>query len=378
MLRRMAALLLFLTFPLAAHAQGHAPYVTLYYRGQTQPADILINEIRPTIATPFTYFNALEWKGGYTGLQMIANGDTGFIFSLWDPPGSKSDQDISSDFHLPSGTISRFGGEGTGLHYLNPNFHWTVGRWYRVVVRCWDAGPATRCAMWTEDEETSLWTHHVTMAINQAHYRMSAPAAFLEDWAGTGDRKRAVELRNFVDRDPAGQWSIRDAALFYLAPTLTGPGPYAKAFDAQLHDTAFFLQSGGETKPSTPSPTILIARHAEQPAPTHEQSAPPTPPIAMLKSSIEPDGQILRISWTPDPRTTPQFAWRLKVFRGEEASGEPIGQEDSVDAEARSAVVKLPPGTILPLAVKLTLFDIFDRQLSTELKLSTGHAERPQ
>jgi len=91
-----------------------APYCSLYYKASGGPADILVGEIKPTISAPYTYYNVLTWSGGYTGLQMTEQGP-GFIFSLWDPPGSSLDSRLVCGSRRKSRSLWRRG-HGPALH----------------------------------------------------------------------------------------------------------------------------------------------------------------------------------------------------------------------------------------------------------------------
>ena len=75
----------FIVFVPPAFAAGNH-WHALYYEGASKRGDILVNEVCPTITTEDSYFNALGWDVGCTGMQDNDHGKRKFIFSLWDRP----------------------------------------------------------------------------------------------------------------------------------------------------------------------------------------------------------------------------------------------------------------------------------------------------
>ena len=134
--------------------------------GAAGPADLMMLRTRATITTPSTYFETMGWNfgtagGGYAGIQDSGSLGKNYIFSLWDPP---SGGESSIVYWNPTGAVSRFGGEGTGVHYLNYAMPWQLNSWYRLVVRAWNYNLQTYFALWSYDEMSGIWTHHATFS----------------------------------------------------------------------------------------------------------------------------------------------------------------------------------------------------------------------
>ena len=168
-----------------------APYLWYSDGGQLPGGgDILTIRTQVTITTPTTYYETLGWNqgtdgGGYTGIQDSGALGKNFIFSLWDPAVQQS-RTTTAVYTMPGGEVSRFGGEGTGLHYLNYQFGWQPDQWYRFVVRRWDYHGDTYFGLWTLDETAGIWTHHITMDYPEANVLFGCCAnSFLEDWSGS-------------------------------------------------------------------------------------------------------------------------------------------------------------------------------------------------
>jgi hypothetical protein len=343
-----------LALPSLVRAGPHAPYGTLYYKGSSQPGDILVNEICPTITTTDTYFNALGWENGYTGVQENENGDRNVIFSLWDSSETKG-KPIRKLYALGGATVEPFDGEGTGLHYLNKTQPWRLNQWMRFVVRRWD-DPAdtanTYYALWIQAEDTGIWTHHVTMIYPAAHRMFTAFIySFLEDWTGTGLTRR-VQYRNPAERLASGKWFALDHAGF-LAQFLELSGPLIKAYDAGVTGNTFFMQTGGDTTSKIDKSTDLVLPPFSP--------RPSVPPIEADSASAQLNaaGDQVKVTWHIKDTATPQFRYQVQVFGTSTYSGTPIQIASDCDPEARQATLPVSKG-LAPLYVKLIVTDIFD------------------
>ena len=80
---------------------------------------------------PGTYYAAIQWDGGYTGLQRAGDRyDRQLQFSVWDAPGYGGAQLVERG----EGVVCRtFGGEGTG-QACELEYPWSVGSTYRFEV----------------------------------------------------------------------------------------------------------------------------------------------------------------------------------------------------------------------------------------------------
>jgi len=342
---------------------GHAPYVTVAYKTEGRHSDILVSELRPTISATYTYYNALGWTGGYTGLQMTDKGP-GFIFSIWDPPGTETTPAIRSIYSLPGSVVDRFGGEGTGVHYLDTHTQWTPNHWYRFVVRAWGTGPVTYFALWTQDENVNLWRHHVTLEAPESSSRFDSWLySFLEDYLGTGSVKRRVEYRWPKVHTLSNQWFPITHADVAVNPATLANNPSAKAFDMGISmDDSIFAQSGGDTKASfTGNSVHLFTIHKE----AATISPPDTTPIAIEKLETHCAKGTLEIHWSVPTTVTPQFSYKVEVIGSQNDKGDSITDQQYIAPDARSATLQLPANAPATLFVRLTLTDIFDRTVSS-------------
>ena len=78
-----------------------------------------------------TYYAAIRWDGGYTGLQRAGTRyDRQLQFSVWDAPGGGDAQIVEAAADV---VCTPFGGEGTGQK-CELNYPWSVGATYRFEV----------------------------------------------------------------------------------------------------------------------------------------------------------------------------------------------------------------------------------------------------
>jgi len=342
--------------------KGHAPYVTVAYKTEGRHSDILVSEIRPTISATYTYYNALGWTGGYTGLQMTDKGP-GFIFSIWDPPGTEGAPSIRSIYSLPGSVVNRFGGEGTGLHYLDTSAKWTLNHWYRFVARCWGTGNVTDFALWTQDEETGAWTHHVTLEAPESSFRFDSWLySFLEDWYGSGDALRRAEYRWPKVHTLSNQWFSVTQADAHVSPNALVNNPFAKAFDMGMNsDASIFVQTGGDTKTSFTGNSIHLLATGKTASST---SAPNTTPVGIAQATAMLKDRRVTVRWSVSPTTTPQFIYNVQLFDNPEATGTPLAEQMFVAPDTTEAKLDLSASPTKVLYLRLTLVDIFDRQIS--------------
>jgi hypothetical protein len=354
--RRILYFLLF-SLPLAVLGKGHAPYCVFFYDGSPKPGDILVNEVRPTITTTDTYFNALGWSEGYTGMQENENGHRCFIFSLWDSPDTQH-RPITAVYAAPGAKVEPFDGEGTGLHYLNNTQPWELNQWVRFVVRRWDRAPNTYLGLWTQAENTGKWTHHVTMLYPAPqHMFTSFSYSFLEDWTAT-DLKRAVQYRHPAERLADGTWFALSHASFKVDEGYTGEGPFANAYDAGVEGDAFFAQSGGDTKPT-------VGKSAKLALPDYTPM-PDLPDIGVTSAHASSDSHgRITVSWQIADHATPQFSYVIETFDNSNDAGTALSKKEEFDSEARQTTIDSPRKTIL--YGRLTVTDILGGASVTNL-----------
>jgi hypothetical protein len=164
--------------------------------GGSGTADIQLMRARVTATTAATYFEMTGWDaggpgGGYLGIQdgggSCDEGGTGaknYVFSLWDAPSGAQSVVVYAN---PTGVTCRFGGEGTGIHYLNFAMPWQLNFWYQFVVRTWNYNSATYFGFWSFDESAGIWTHHATFAYPAPNTVMTGDeSAFFEYFGPNG------------------------------------------------------------------------------------------------------------------------------------------------------------------------------------------------
>jgi len=362
---RIAAPLLFSAFlihsgasPLAAQSYGApAPYLWYSDGAPTGDGDMLTIRTQVTITTPTTYYETLGWNqgiegGGYTGIQDSGALGRNFIFSLWDP--THTSQATTAVYTTPGGQVSRFGGEGTGLHYLNYLYGWKTNQWYRFVVRRWDYHGDTYFGLWTLDETAGFWTHHITMDFPEASIMfVCCPNSFLEDWSGaSGQNRRRFSTQDGWQRHAGTGWAPFSAATFDLGPPQAG-NPYGSAADGGVQQNAFYLESGGATTNTNPSGTTLDV--------TVSGSSPGVTPGAVVLTSAYYDAstQALTVAWAPDPARAPFFSYDIRVFDNPGLTGTPLATAADISPSTRSVSIPVPQSSN-QYFVSMSATDIFD------------------
>ncbi len=88
-------------------------------------------DMTPLTSSAGTYYSAINWDGGYTGLQRSGDlYDRQLQFSVWDTPGGIDAQVVE----VADGVrCDPFGGEGTGQK-CRMDYPWIVGNTYRFEV----------------------------------------------------------------------------------------------------------------------------------------------------------------------------------------------------------------------------------------------------
>ena len=140
-----------------------------------------------------------------TGIQDTPNGHV-IIYSLWDP--SATVEVTSVLYAEPGATTERFGGEGTGYHFIsnpsNGGTGWNLNTWYTLVTRCWDNGQHTSFGLWVFDSVN--WHYLVTIDYPYKGARFNYGAtSFLENY-GSSDLAglRKMSTQNGWKRSTAG------------------------------------------------------------------------------------------------------------------------------------------------------------------------------
>jgi hypothetical protein len=252
--------LLFL-FPLCARAADPAPAApraarSVHLHFPAPEADAFYNELTVEQSVPGSYFMACGFSHGYFGIQELSRGRKVVLFSVWDPtkgddaakvPLEQRVEILHQDAEVE---VKRFGGEGTGGQCFF-NYDWNIGETCRFLVRANAEGDKTAYAAYFYLRQTKSWKHLVTFRTRTGGDRLKGLYSFVEDFRR--DTKSATESRRAVFSNgwvlPGNQWKPLLNARF----TASSSGWEAKdTIDAGVADGRFYLQTGGDTKTSTP------------------------------------------------------------------------------------------------------------------------------
>jgi len=333
-----------------------APSSYLSY-SDAESGDIVMTRIQVQMTTPSTFFetmggNAGENGGWYCGIQDSGSLGKNYIFSLWDPVSGG--ETSTAVYWNPSGTVSRFSGESTGIHYLNYNLPWKPGNWYRLVARAWDYQGKTYYGLWSYDETARTWIHHAVLAFPATGLRFATgTSSFLEDWAGTGQNERRSEYSDGWKRSTssAGGWVPYSSAVFSEG----GSGQYTNAYDAGVQSGAYYMQTGGSTVPTLSDDSTLQIDF-----PKNSPSFP-VGQIDSVTSSYDQSANQISVSWTTEPTKSPQFSYKVDVFTNPGLTGSPILTNSDVVPQIRSIVLNSPTPDTSAYYVRVSITDIFDQ-----------------
>jgi len=218
-------------------------------------ADAFYNELTVERSVPGSYFMACGFQHGYFGIQELSGGRKVVLFSVWDPTrgddaaGVPPEQRVEVLHNDPDVQVKRFGGEGTGGQSFF-KYDWKTGETCRFLVRAEVDGEKTAYAAYFWLAGTKRWKHLVTFRTRTAGERLKGLYSFVEDFrrdtASAGEVRRAVFSNGWVH---AGEWKPLLAARF----TASGAEWEAKdTIDAGVAEGRFYLQTGGDTKTTTP------------------------------------------------------------------------------------------------------------------------------
>ncbi len=213
-------------------------------------------DLTPLTEPEGTYYVAIQWDGGYTGLQRRGSlYDRQLQFSVWNAPGGGDAQVLKSG----DGVVCRpFGGEGTG-QACALDYQWRVGATYRFEVT-------------EEDSEGgSAMSLHVTdLAADERRFigtlRYAKRAElhwmnfFVEDFLGKEPTCLAQDVRSAAFRQSrarfGGTWRrITKGFLGRHPEDAKNPGtPPCANLAARNHEAGLEIVMGGRTAsdPDTP------------------------------------------------------------------------------------------------------------------------------
>ena len=225
-------------------------------------AAVFYNEMTVEESVPGSYFMACGFSHGYFGIQELGNRKKVVLFSVWDPTKGDDPNVVAKEhrvevlYKADEVVARRFGGEGTGgqsfFHY-----DWKIGQPYRFLVKATVTGKKTAYAAYFYLPESKAWKHLVTFRTYTGGDRLKGLYSFIEDFRRDG--KSATEVRRAVFgngwfRTPEGRWKPLLKARF----TASGASWEAKeTIDAGVVKGQFYLQTGGDTRTTTPLRTVM-------------------------------------------------------------------------------------------------------------------------
>ncbi|MCB0430997.1 MAG: DUF3472 domain-containing protein [Flavobacteriales bacterium] len=323
--------------------------------------DIIMNEVMVTNTTGCSYWETMGWNvgsqgGAYCGIQQKSQG-TNFIFSIWDPIGTSTP--ITAPYKLPNSIVTKFGGEGTGLHY-DDNFQvgWKMNTWVRTVSRRWDYKGHSFFGFWSYDHGTGKWTHHVTMDFPVANVRFNSGGtnSFLEDWCSSSQNYRKGLYKNGYKRTyDTKTWIPWNTASY----SGNGSSSTDNKANAGVENGAYFMEFGGSTVKSISEGQSFNITLPALPVLTVGQ-------LTSITVTDDPDS--VHVAWVTDQTKSPQFSFTIQVVNSSNVVVVTI--TDTVPhLRSRSVSIKnLPDGDY---TVHVYMTDIFDQQSNEMTKTIT-------
>ena len=240
-----------LTTVSSTHRNPPAAHAYMWINNRTASAGYSI-DVTPLTDPAGTYYAAIQWDGGYTGLQ---SGGSPFgrqlQFSVWNAPGYGDAKLIDNAGDV---LCTPFGGEGTGIN-CELHYPWNVGSTYRFEV--------------TEEEMNggSAITLHVT-DLASGHRRfvgtirfarranLTSFGMFVEDFAVKAPHCLAREVRSAAIRRPRawlnGAWvalpEMSQGSLGIRPDDPWNPGtPGCANYAVRQHQAGLEVVIGGDT-----------------------------------------------------------------------------------------------------------------------------------
>ena len=315
----------------AAAAPRAARSVHLHY--PAPDADAFYNEMTVEQSVPGSYFMACGFRHGYFGIQELSRGRKVVIFSVWDPTKGDDAQKVPLEQRVeilhndPDVEVKRFGGEGTGGQSFF-KYDWQTGETCRFLVRVKVEGEKSAYAGYFYLPQTKTWKHLVTFRTRTGGDKLKGLYSFVEDFRR--DTKSANEVRRATFTNgwvhAGDEWKPLTTARF----TASSSTWEAKdTIDAGLTGNRFYLQTGGNTKTTTP-----LNSKIERPAGVGKDARPPEVDTDRLDaadrrpaarppatSPLEQHGQRQSGAGSPGGGPQPVGSDEPAVRRGVEAAG---------------------------------------------------------
>ena len=240
---------------------------TIWINNPNHPSAGYSIDMTPLTDPTGTYYAAIQWDGGYTGLQRGGSHyDRQLLFSVWDAPGYGGAELIERASDVLCWT---FGGEGTGVACAL-NYPWTVGSTYRFEVTEEEMNGGSAMTLYVTDLAAGSRRYVGTIRFAR-RANMTGFGTFVEDFVQRAEHCLAREVRSAAIRRPRvwldGEWvAVEDMTRGHLRRWFVDPWnpgtPGCANLAVRGHAAGLELVIGGETA-SDPnaSPIYTIPRH---------------------------------------------------------------------------------------------------------------------
>jgi len=360
-------------FIAAAHAQW-------YRNNARQGSDIIMEEVRWPFWPQPTYFALWNYnpfpEGGYTygGVAIHGPGTNATqeaydkykpaqVWTFWDSPAYKGVRPrfvgIGDTFVGAPGS-----GEGScaGVSGWFPMMQ--INHWYRMVMRAWpdDEAPDTQGynGWWFKDVASNQWYLVAVVSIPTKVKGLSGQSSFVETLGG--DKYDVFDQRLMYHRFE-GQWYSTDTILQQKPVT-------DNAWDLIENGTAIQFRRIPTQKPAgtnqTGDASFKITNQAPQP-----QLDPPR--IVGVRASRV--GNQLAVVWQVPPDSTPQVGYRVQAFAEATCIGAPVATLKATDPSGQAVRLE---ASAPAQSLRLTMRDIFDQEVTTNVLVTVGTPLPPQ
>jgi len=220
------------------------------------------NEVIVERSTPGSYFMVCGFRHGYFGIQEQSKGRKVVIFSVWDPTKGDDPNQVPLEQRVevlhkdPEVEVRRFGGEGTGGQSFY-QYDWRLKQTYRFLVKAEVADRKTAYSGYFYLPEKKQWKHLVTFRTTTGGDRLHGLYSFIEDFRR--DTRSAAEVRRAMFGngwvcDTQGRWTPLGKARFTASSAVWEA---KETIDAGVAGSRFYLQTGADTRTTTPLGSII-------------------------------------------------------------------------------------------------------------------------
>lgn len=286
--------------------------------------------------------------GGYAGFQIFDrahNKQSAAILSIFQHDYTKTDGTRASCMmEQNSKAVGPAHSEPACVHSVNP-FTWKGDRWYRMVLHCWDYYDGTNeknpsngntcIGMWIQDIASGQWTLFSYYDTKLKNSVMTGDMAFfMENFApleANNTRKYKVNRIYAKDASDDSWKSIISAEQKYTCGENGAIG--TPSFSRDNYYSYFWgnitpQNSDLKVNPFSQTRTTAITQ-------------PSTPSFGNQKANksdlkCEPSGTNLIVSWTPDPTSTPQLSYEVKLYN---QSGKCVRTVKQTRPDAQSCMI---------------------------------------